>query len=258
MSGLVEDTARAVAFLSRIPVPDRFFADDSSSISQSARAYAFAGAVICLPASLLLFVLLSAGLDPLFSSALTVAFSVLVCGALHEDGLADCADGFGGGSSRERVLDIMKDSAIGAYGGLALIVSFVTRVAGVAVLASQASPVAAALALLSVGISSRAAMVWHWHGLPAARTDGVAALAGQPDEDAMRLALTSGLLLSFLLALPAVGAAGALTAPLIMAAAAFGFRQYVSSRIGGHTGDTIGATQQICEIAALLGLALWL
>lgn len=256
MQGLFAETGRAVAFLSRLPVPDRFFSGDPIPVSQSARAYALAGIVIALPAAVLLFVLLEAGLSPLFAAALCVCCLLLVAGGLHEDGLADCADGFGGGSSRERVLEIMKDSTIGAYGGLALAMSVLLRTAGIAAIAAGSQPWAAALAIVGVAALSRAAMVWHWRALPAARADGVAVAAGQPESRTALFAVVSGAVLAAILTAPAAGPEGAALSLLLTAGACIGFTRLARARIGGHTGDTIGASQQICEVAALLGLAL--
>ena len=148
MRGFIAETGRAVAFLSRLPVPDSFFPEDPIPVSQSARAYALAGVVIALPAAMLLLVLLEAGLDPLFAAGLYLACSLLVTGGLHEDGLADCADGFGGASSRERSLEIMKDSTIGAYGGLSLAMTVLLRTAGVAAIATSVPPWASAMAVV--------------------------------------------------------------------------------------------------------------
>ncbi len=258
MNGLLTETGRAVAFLSRLPVPDRVFDGHSVSIAQSAGAYGIAGIVIALPASVLLLLLLWAGVAPLFASAVSLSVLLLVSGALHEDGLADCADGFGGGSNRERILQIMKDSAIGTYGGIAIVMSLLLRVSGIAMIAGDSTPLAAALAIAGVAAVSRSAMVWHWHVLPAARLDGVAHSAGQPDEGAVRFAMISGAVVTVLLTVPAAGLVGALLALLLTAAACFAFTRFTDARISGHTGDTIGATQQVCEVAALLGLALWL
>lgn len=258
MRGFIAETGRAVAFLSRLPVPDSFFPEDPIPVSQSARAYALAGVVIALPAAVLLLVLLEAGLDPLFAAGLYQACSLLVTGGLHEDGLADCADGFGGASNRERALEIMKDSTIGAYGGLSLAMSVLLRTAGVAAIASSVPPWAAATAVVGVAALSRAAMVWHWRVLPSARVDGVAVAAGQPDGTTAIVAVASGAVLASILVAPAGGAGGAAFSLFFTAAACVAFTRLANARIGGHTGDTIGACQQICEIAALLGLALWL
>ncbi|WP_136656820.1 adenosylcobinamide-GDP ribazoletransferase [Nitratireductor sp. XY-223] len=258
MKEIVAETARAVAFLSRLPVPDRYFENAPEAAAQSARTYPLAAIVVALPAAVTLFLLRSIGLDAFFAAALAVAVLMLTTGALHEDGLADCADGFGGGRDRDKVLAIMKDSAVGAYGCLALVISVLLRVAGIAAIASGTHALGAALAVIAVAAISRAAMVWHWHVLPAARPDGVAATAGQPGSEAAAFALVSGAAIGCVLSLPAAGPGGAITALLLAAILCSGFTRMTSTRIVGHTGDTIGATQQICEIVSLLGLALWI
>lgn len=258
MDGIVTDTARAVAFLSRLPVPDRFFGEAETDMTTSARAYPLAGLVLTLPAGILLFLTLVLGLSPVFAAALAIACQLPITGGLHEDGLADCADGFGAGGDRDRILVVMRDSTIGAFGGLALIMSVLLRVAGLAAIAMSASAFAAALAFLSAAVISRGAMVWHWHVLPAARAEGVAASIGRPEKETAVFAVTCGALLAAALALTASGVAGALTSILLVAIVCSVFVRMTERAVGGHTGDTIGATQQICEIAALLGLALWL
>ncbi len=100
-------------------------------------------------------------------------------GALHEDGLADVADGLGATHDREKALTIMKDSRIGTFGGgIALVLSFGIRTAALAALVPAVSPSGLGLIMLSVAAVSRTAMVWHWQSLPPARRDGVAASAG--------------------------------------------------------------------------------
>lgn len=258
MNNLFVDTARSVAFLSRIPVADRYFAGDKNRpMAPCARAYGFAGAIIALPSALLLFCLLMLGLDALLAAALAVVLQLLVTGALHEDGLADCADGFGGGRNRQRVLDIMKDSTIGAYGGIALIMALLLRVLALGAIAASTHAFFAALAFLSVSILSRGFMVWHWTSLPAAKSDGVAAAAGQPEREAMVFAVGSSLVLAVGLALPVAGWAGIVSLLVLTAGAGVFWTGRCRARIGGHTGDTIGACQQVCEIASLLGLAVW-
>ena len=154
-------------------------------------------------------------------------------------------------------LEIMKDSTIGAYGGLALVMSVLLRASGVAAIAAAAQPWAAALAVVGVAALSRAAMVWHWHVLPAARADGVAVAARPAGETARPSSpLPAAPFLAAILTAPAAGPEGAALSLLLTACACIGFTRLARARIGGHTGDTIGACQQICEIAALLGLAL--
>lgn len=257
MTEIIADTARAVSFLSRLPVPDRFFDHRETVVADSARAYGIAGVVVAIPASLTLYVLLVLGLQPLLACALAVTCLVVTTGALHEDGLADCADGFWGGRDRDAILVIMKDSTIGAYGALALVLIMVLRVSGLAAIAAGSSAFATALALLAVAAASRAGMVWHWHTLPAAKADGVAASAGRPDGDSMVFAVLSACGLVVVLGPASGGIAGVVTLLVLSAIVCTGFSSIARNKIGGHTGDTIGATQLVCEVAALLGLALW-
>ena len=254
---IISDTARAVSFLSRLPVPDRYFDHNDTAVADASHAYAFAGVVVAFPASLVLFVLLQVGLAPLFACAIAITCLVITTGALHEDGLADCADGFWGGRHRDSILLIMKDSTIGAYGTLALVMISLLRVSGLAAIAAGSSAFATAMALLAVAAVSRACMVWHWHILPAAKADGVAASAGRPDGDSMVFAVLSACGLVVVLGFAASGIAGVVTVLLLSALVCTGFSRIARNKIGGHTGDTIGATQLVCEAAALLGLALW-
>src|SRR5690606_24070433 len=126
------------------------------------------------------------------SAFLALALQAFLTGALHEDGLSDTADGVGGGRDRESALRIMKDSRIGTYGAVALVLSFALRGAALAAIAGSVTPTVAGLALLGVAALNRAAMVWHWSQLPPARADGVAASAGEPEEPATTLALATG------------------------------------------------------------------
>ena len=248
----IADLARSVGFLSRLPVPDRFFAGHDGTISRAVRAFPVAGLIVAaLPAFILLFL----HGDPLLVSLVALALMTLVAGALHEDGLADAADGLGGGRDKDHALAIMKDSRTGAYGVAALILSFALRAASLAALARY-EPLAAAAALLAAAAVSRAAMVAHWHALPAARTNGVAAGAGTPDDDARTIALFIGVGVAVLLLVPVLSLPGTLLALLLTGAATLGFTRFVQKKLGGHTGDTIGATQQISEIVMLAALAL--
>lgn len=252
-----DDVARSVAFLSRIPVPQRFFVNHDGRLTRAVRAFPFAGVLIALPTAFLAAILSALQANALFTAFLVIGVQALVTGALHEDGLGDTADGLGGGRDRDSALAIMKDSRVGTYGAVALILSFGIRVSALAAFLPLLTPTGAALALLGTAALSRTAMVWHWSRLPSARRDGVAAGAGAPEPPATFQALASGVILSLLLSF----AAGAPAAAILLALAAFGaivpaFSEIVSRKLGGHTGDTIGATQQLTEIAVLGALAL--
>jgi adenosylcobinamide-GDP ribazoletransferase len=250
------DIARAAAFLSRIPMPKSVFTGFDGKLSRVARAFPVAGALIGLLPALVLLVMLCLRADRLMSALVALAVQAIVSGALHEDGLADCADGIGGGRDREHRLSIMKDSRIGTYGAIALILSFALRAAAIAAIARGAVPFAAALALPAVGCISRSALVWHWQRLPPAKPDGVAAAVGRPSEGIMQTALASGCALAALLVWPSLG-----LLPLVCALLAAGltvmiFTRVVRTKLGGHTGDTLGAAAQISEAAALCALAM--
>ena len=253
-SGFVDDLFRALGFLSRIPVPDRFFSGHDGSMRRASRAFPLAGLLIGLMPALLLSVLLAVDADPLMAALLALAALTLLTGALHEDGLADTADGLGGGRDREHALAIMKDSRIGTYAAVALILSFALRAATLAAIARHAPPLAAGAALLAAAVVSRGLMVWHWSALPPARRTGIAANAGQPQASARTVALVSAAVIAALMLLPSLSLQASLAILALPALAAFGFTRWVEKRLGGHTGDTIGATQQICEITLLCGL----
>lgn len=253
----LDDVVRSVGFLSRIPMPGRFFVEHDGSLSRAVRAFPIAGLLIALPPAAAFATLLAGKADPMLSALLALALQALLTGALHEDGLSDTADGIGGGKDREAALRIMKDSRIGSYGAVALILSFALRGAALAALAAVVPPTVAGLALLGVAALNRAAMVWHWSLLPPARSDGVAASAGEPEETATIIALATGGVLALALLLPAMSILATLFAILLSVGIAFGFTRYISARIGGHTGDTIGATQQLTEIMSLSALALF-
>ena len=252
----IDDVARSVAFLSRIRVPQRHFAGHDGRLSRTVRAFPVAGVVIALPAAALLAILHALGASTLFSAFVVLAVQTLLTGALHEDGLSDTADGLGGGRDRESMLAIMKDSRSGSYGVVALVLSFGMRTSALAAILPVLTPITSAMMLLAVAAASRTAMVWHWSTLPPARTDGVAASAGAPDGEATRFALLSGTALAVLLLLPDVSLLAIASVALAVSAAVFAFTDVVRDKIGGHTGDTIGASEQFAEIAALAALAL--
>ena len=252
----IDDTARSVAFLSRVPVPQRHFAGHDGRLSRAVRAFPLAGVLIALPAAALAAVLAALDAPPALLAFAALALQVLVTGALHEDGLSDSADGIGGGRDRDSALAIMKDSRAGSYGVVALVLSFGVRAAAIAALAAALTPSGLGMALLAAAAASRTAMVWHWSLLPPARRDGVAASVGEPAGGAAAFALAGGTLLSALLLLPHLAAIVLALAAAIVAVLAF--NRTVMRKIGGHTGDTIGATQQLAEMSVLFALALTL
>lgn len=252
-----DDLARSIAFLSRIPMPDRHFVDYDGRLERAVRAFPLAGMLIALPSALIASALIALQVSSLFAAFVVVTVQALVTGALHEDGLGDTADGFGGGRDRDAALTIMKDSRIGSYGAVALILSIGLRVSALASVLPLFSPVGAGLVILGSAALSRAAMVWHWSSLPAARRNGVAAAAGEPQPGASRFALFFAVIAAMLLFYFAKAPALALLAVLAAFIATVKlFGRLAMRKIGGHTGDTIGATQQLTDIAVFGALAL--
>lgn len=252
----IAQTARALAFLSRISVPGRFFAGATEPLSASAAMFPVAGILLALPAALVLLLAGMLGIPVFLSAVLSVAAMAVATGALHEDGLADVADGFFGGNDPVRRLEIMKDSSIGTYGALALGFSLLLRAGCIAALLETAGLFSTMLSLLAVAAASRAAMVWLWSSLPSARAGGVADRSGTPSRASTHSALAIGLAAAAVGVVPGIGPFGLIVAGVFTALAVAGFRRLTEDKIGGQTGDTLGAAQQLAEISLLVGLVI--
>jgi adenosylcobinamide-GDP ribazoletransferase len=236
----------AVQFLTRLPTPS--FADfEPGWITRAARYFPLVGLLVGGACAL---VLLAAGQvwnGPL-PALLAVAAGVLITGGFHEDGLADTADGLGGGQTPERRLEIMKDSRVGTYGVLALGLVLAIKVAALAEL-----PLAtAALALVAAHGAGRTAavavMVLERH--VSDRDDA----KYKPAPDGVRpLELLVAAVLG-LWPLALLGWAG-LTGALVGAALAVMLALTARRLIGGYTGDVLGGVEQACELGVLLGVS---
>jgi adenosylcobinamide-GDP ribazoletransferase len=188
---------------------------------------------------------LTLDLPPLLAAILAVAAMVLLTGALHEDGLADVADGFGGAFERAKKLDIMRDSRIGTYGVLALILVTGGRLAAIEALQE---PLAALAAIIAAAVLSRAAMVALMAALPPARPSGLGAGAGRPDA----VNAVAAAVVAVAVAMVALGPLGGIIAGAGVVVVASAFGALAMRQIGGSTGDVLGATQQLTEVASLI------
>jgi adenosylcobinamide-GDP ribazoletransferase len=262
MSLFLRDLVHAVGFLSRLPLPSRWFGrhfeGHDGRLSRAVRAFPLAGLVIALPAALVVLALASLSADAFVTAVLAVALQIALTGALHEDGLADTADGIGARRGREHALEIMEDSTTGAYGVLALTLSVLLRVAATAALIVALPGLAVALLLIATAMLSRAAMVLHWHLLPSAKTGGLAVSVGTPRPRSVTVSTVSALAIALPATLLSVGPVATLSGLLALGSAAAIFSRRTHARLGGFTGDTIGATQQIGEMAFLAALAITL
>jgi adenosylcobinamide-GDP ribazoletransferase len=240
----VRDIRTSVAFLTRLPI-SRTVSENSGDLAQASWAFPIAGIVIGLIGALIYVLAYKFGLRPWPSAALSLAATFIVTGCLHEDGLADTADGFGGGATRERKLEIMRDSRIGTYGVCALTMSILLRAGA---LASLADPRTVAFALIAAHGAARATLPFLMTLASPARGDGLSHAAGKPAQDRLLIAgaLAIVILGLFLGPLPGLMA-------LILLAAAVGLMAWLcSAQIGGQTGDVLGALEQTGEIVVLL------
>lgn len=237
----VADVTEAVQLLTRLPVKHR----GTHRGAAAAWAYPIAGLAVGLIASL--FAVWTSPLPDAISAGLVLIALTIMTGALHEDGLADTLDGLWGGHTAERRLEIMKDSQIGSFGTLALIASFGLRWAALTEIAANGS---LWLALLIVPTISRAPMVAVMHILPNARANGLSRLTGRPERSATLLALA----IAFGVGVLGLGL-GAILAALLLCAVTAVVIFIAKTKIRGQTGDILGATQQISEIALLIYLA---
>lgn len=235
---LLREFAAALQFMTRIPVPA--FRYEPGLVLSGAKFYPIVGAVVALGA-IVVERLLRTHLPATLTALAVVIYLVVITGGFHEDGLADSVDAFGGGWTRERMLDIMHDSRIGSFGALAIVLSIGARWSLLAVMPGARLP----WYLLAAHVLCR------WTTLPlgtfmdSARSDGLGArLAHKIPPSSMLI----GTLLAFGIAGWALrwqAVAPIVAVSLITLLSGL----YYRSRIGGITGDCFGATNQLAEIA---------
>jgi len=247
---LAGDIVENLSFFTRLPVRTLPRAPDFRRIGWAAP---LAGALIGAAGGLTLVAARGASLPSLVAATLAVGVEALLTGALHEDGLADVADGFGGGRDREAKLAILRDSRIGSYGATALGLTLLLRVASVAAL-SRPSSLAGAAALVLAGALARGAALAPLAWLAPARADGAGASAGALGLGAMRPVAATLAVLAVGLGLVELGVVRALFAGVVAAAATRLFIAVARAHIGGQTGDVCGAAAAIAEAAALVAL----
>ena len=218
------------------------------NVSHPARCYPLVGILVGALAALGFVLAGWIGLPPFATALAALSVSILVTGALHEDGLADVADGFGGGRDPKSKLAIMRDSRIGSYGVLALILVLAARGGSLASLSDGAT---AATALIAAHALSRGNLAAIMAALPLARSDGLAVMTGRPGgSDAV-----AAFALSVAVALLCLDGQIALVAILACIVVQLALALQARRQIGGVTGDVLGAAQQLGEAAVLLVVA---
>ena len=238
------ELAASFGLLTRVPVnylnlPDVHTAD-------AVWAFPLAGAAVGALGGAVYWLTYAVGCPPALGAICALAAMVTITGALHEDGLADFADGLAG-DTKERSLSIMRDHHIGTYGVIALVLALAVRATAVALLAD---PVSVVTALIAVEAVSRLSAVFVMAALPPARKDGLSAASGRPHASLAFAAFILAFVIALLL-LP-VGAAMLIVIAAVASAAAIG--AIALKRLGGQTGDVLGAASQLCVCLALIGL----
>jgi adenosylcobinamide-GDP ribazoletransferase len=244
--GLFDEFAIATALLTRLPVG--VVAPVDGAIAASGWAFPLVGAGVGALTALALLAAELLGCQAAPSALIALAAGLAITGALHEDGLADTVDGFGGGSGRDQKLAFMRDSRHGTFGVIALILSIGLRAAA---LGTIGEPVHAGLALIAAHAASRGALPALMRILAPARDDGLGAAAGRPSLTVAILAGAIGGAIALGLLGPGRGAIALILAGTALALAAI----LAQRQIGGYTGDVLGFFQQIGEIVMLLAAA---
>ena len=245
----------AVQFFTRIPVPARV-GHCPQQLNQASRYFPLVGILVGTLSAASLW--LCAQILPLpLSVGLSMAAGILVTGAFHEDGLSDFADGLGGGFTREKALAIMKDSRVGAYGAIALILVLLLKYQALLELCRAHSLLFVAAALIAAHSFSRLMAASLMLTQRYIRDDDSARAkpaAQQISPASFAIALFTGiaaLVLLFAAGTPVTNLFAAVLAALLM-------RAYLAwrlqKRLGGYTGDCLGAVQQLTELAFYLGL----
>jgi adenosylcobinamide-GDP ribazoletransferase len=241
--GFFAGFAAAVAFFTRVPIQSP--ACGAWQLADSAWAFPLVGAGIGAVAASAFLLAQLIGLGDWPAALLSVLSCLALTGALHEDGLADTADGFFGGRDRETKLAIMRDSRHGTFGVLAIVLSVLLRAAA---LAGIGDAIHAGLALIAAHAASRAALPAAMRALAPARAEGLGAAAGAPRRPGAIGAAALGILIGF----AALGPLRAVIALGLAGASVFSATRFARRQIGGYTGDVLGALQQVGEIVILL------
>jgi adenosylcobinamide-GDP ribazoletransferase len=240
---ITADVKTSIAFCTRVPIGDVTSA--SGDVARASWALPIAGAAVGAISALVYAVATATWLSPPIAAALALAATTTITGALHEDGLADTADGFGGGKDRDSKLAIMRDSRLGTYGACALFLSFLLRWSA---LVAIANPFAVTVALIASHMSARAPLPIFMRLVPRARGDGLSAAAGEPSHESAAAACVIGVIALFV----ALGPLAGVIAVALLIGLGLLMGSLSRSQIGGQTGDVLGALEQVNEIIVLL------
>jgi adenosylcobinamide-GDP ribazoletransferase len=246
------DVLVCLRFCTRLPIKTFGFESPpaEASIAAASAMLPIAGALIGLAGAIVLWIAVKLGLSSPLAALLAIAALILITGALHEDGLADFGDGLGGATPEER-LAIMKDSRIGTFGGLALLLVVFGRIMAVALLADHSVGLASTV-LIAAGASSRCFALAPLYLLTPARSEGLGAAAAAPKPYGIAIAVVSTLIINMLPLFAGAGLGRVILALILSAAVAYGVTAFARRLLQGQTGDVAGATQQLAELTSYI------
>jgi len=234
----------ALRFLTRLPIP---FARtvDPVPLAVAMRSFGLAGALLGAANGLVLIGLNWLHVPGLIAAALALGFGLLVTGALHEDGLADTADGLFGGRTRERRLEIMRDSRIGTYGASALVLVYLIKASAYQLLLGQ--PISQVVLILAgAGAFSRAMVVDMMWATRPARPDGLSHMTGRPSRSTGLFAIVTGAIIAIWAGWAIEPITGVVAMAVALAITGL-MRRLAVRLLGGQTGDICGAVQVLTE-----------
>jgi adenosylcobinamide-GDP ribazoletransferase len=243
LQNLVTDLRIGISLCTRLPVGPSAPVGEGD-IARASWTFPIAGFLVGLAGALVYWLAVRFNVAPQPAAALALATTMLLTGAMHEDGLADTADGLGG-KTREQKLEIMRDSRIGTFGACALAISLLLRWSTIS---DIAEPHFVAVALIAAHVAARATLPAFMRLVPAARSDGLSSDAGRPPTPSVIAAL----ILCVICLLFALGVRGTLIALVMLAFAGLLLARLATNRFGGQTGDVLGAMEQLGEAAILL------
>jgi adenosylcobinamide-GDP ribazoletransferase len=240
----------ALQFFTRLPIPG-WIGFEASWLQHASRYFPLVGCVVAAIAAAVYFAAVLVLPAPV-AAVLSTAASIYLTGAFHEDGFADACDGLGGGITRERALEIMKDSRVGAYGAIGIVCMLSAKLSALAMLPPR---VAVGALFLAHPLSRLAAASLIWK-LEYVRGEGKAKpLAQQMTSTEFAIAAVTALLPApVLIALGWIAPNALLAALLGAVLAALWLGRKLQKRLGGYTGDCLGAVQQLAEVFIYIGL----
>ena len=244
LKGFTQDLRIAISLCTRLPVGPST-AIGEGDIARASWAFPLAGTLIGLIAAAVYWLAIRLHIPPSPASVLALASTILLTGAIHEDGLADTADGFGGGKTREKKLEIMRDSRIGSFGACALGLSLLLRWSAIATFGDVR---AVTVALIVTHSAARAVLPAFMSLVAPARSDGLSSGAGKPPPASVAIALGLGIIALAI----GFGLGPMLTGVVVLAVIGVFMAWLARRQIGGQTGDVLGALEQITEAALLL------